>query len=82
MATNMYNPDGGISAIWLKERQMELEKERQRQKAKEYEEMMVRIHERTSEHNSYEEAFNFLKQHSTTLTDEEIALEVIRSMRK
>lgn len=74
MATNMYNPDGGISAIWLLEKQMETIKEQTRRRT------IESVKSINYRHNDYEEAFNFLKQHTTTLTDEEIALEVIRSM--
>lgn len=70
----MYNPDGGISAIWLLEKQMETIKEQTRRRSIESVESI------NYRHSDYEEAFNFLKQHATTLTDEEIALEVIRNM--
>lgn len=80
MAKNMYNPNGSLNASWVFNDQIRIMEERARERILEYS-YLLDNHNTQLTSNDYEEAFNFLKQHSNSMTDEQIALEVLRNLK-
>ena len=85
MAKNMYNPNGSINMSWL----IYQEQQRCSNNTISDEDMddiidnVLKNRKAIIPNNTqdmYNEAFNFLKQH-TSMTDEQIALEVIKTLR-
>ncbi|MBQ2153058.1 MAG: hypothetical protein IIT49_00400 [Clostridia bacterium] len=85
MARNMYNPNGSINMSWL------IEQEQQRcsnntisdEAIDDIIDDVLKHRKAVTTNNiqeKYNEAFNFLKQH-TSMTDEQIALTVIKIIR-